>query len=75
MDTSRQAPGPIDPLMDFKAVSAATCQSEATIRRMMARGAFPLPAKLGRINVWRASVIKAWIDEIIPPEPTQGVTA
>lgn len=66
MPDSSMAPGPVDALMDFRAVSKATTLGKSTIRRKVTEGEFPAPTKLGRVNVWRASAIQAWIDSVAP---------
>lgn len=36
--------------------------SRSTLDRMIQRGQFPKPLKIGRLNVWKSTDIQAWLD-------------
>ena len=51
-------------IMNINDVSQQTLLSEATIRRLVKRGAFPNPATLtGRRRVWSEEAIYDWIEQ------------
>ena len=49
-------------LLDFTAVRARVALGRATVQRMIHRGDFPAPLRLGRnVARWRSSDIDRWI--------------
>lgn len=44
-------------------VAARLRVNPETVRRMVARGDFPAPIKVGRVLRWRPEVVDAWIQE------------
>lgn len=36
--------------------------SRSTLDRLIKRGKFPKPMKMGRLNVWKSSDVQAWLD-------------
>jgi predicted DNA-binding transcriptional regulator AlpA len=48
-------------LLPLKEVKARVGLSTATVYRLMQRGTFPRPRKVGTKSLWRSDEIEAWI--------------
>ncbi len=54
----------IPKLMKRDEVEATIGVSRRTLQRMVAKGAFPAPIKLGpQLNRWRSDEVAAWLDD------------
>lgn len=63
-------------LLPLKAVKARVGLSTATVYRMMQRGTFPKPRKVGTKSLWRSDEIEAWIlAQTCEPVEQQGIAA
>jgi len=50
-------------ILRLPAVMARTGMSRSWLYEAVARGKFPRPSKIGRLSIWDASSIDAWIAE------------
>ncbi|KRA42959.1 hypothetical protein ASD72_12925 [Pseudoxanthomonas sp. Root630] len=48
-------------LLPIRAVKARVGLSTATVYRLMQRGTFPRPRKVGQKSLWRSDEVEAWI--------------
>lgn len=54
--------GPIDPILTVNEVTSTIVYSRSQIYRMVKKGAFPAPLRLGPARVgWRRSAVADWI--------------
>lgn len=60
-------------LLPMKEVKARVGLSTATVYRLMQRGTFPRPRKVGTKSLWRSDEIEAWI--MARPALSQGRAA
>lgn len=51
--------------LKLKAIAADTSIGGSTIEKMVARGEFPKPVRIGGSNRWVASEVEAWKEEQI----------
>ena len=51
-------------LLRIRAVLERVPLSKGTLYKMMARGEFPRPVRLGGIAVWRTVDVEAWLDSL-----------
>jgi predicted DNA-binding transcriptional regulator AlpA len=51
-------------LLDKSETSAAVSLSESTIARMVLKGEFPKPVRLGGRVLWRASDLEKWAENL-----------
>jgi prophage regulatory protein len=55
----------LSPLLNIRAVTAATTLPSSSIRAAVTRGEFPAPVQLGLRRVaWRSADIQGWIDSL-----------
>lgn len=57
---------PHDELLRIDEVLDRVALSKATLYRLVTRGGFPAPIKLGRASAWRASDVAAWVASLSP---------
>lgn len=63
-------------LLPLKSVKARVGLSTATVYRMMQRGTFPKPRKVGTKSLWRSDEIDTWIlAQTCEPDHQQGIAA
>ena len=75
MSAAEKIPTPLS-LLPIKAVKGRVGLSEATIYRMLHRGTFPKPRKVGFKSLWRSDEIEAWIlAQTCEPTDSQDIAA
>jgi prophage regulatory protein len=60
MSAAENTPTPLS-LLPIKEVKARVGLSVAMIYRLMQRGTFPRPRKIGTKSLWRSDEVEAWI--------------
>ena len=60
MTAAEKIPTPLS-LLPLKEVKARVSLSTATVYRLMQKGTFPKPRKIGTKSLWRSDEVEAWI--------------
>lgn len=75
MSAVENTPTPLS-LLPLKELKARVGLSTATVYRLMQRGTFPRPRKVGTKSLWRSDEVEAWIlAQVRDPQHDQDIAA